>query len=53
MGKSIKPEYRSNPHGGNYVRHTKADTTKAQHLLRFEPKITLNEGMDKLIQAYD
>ena len=51
LGKDIKTEYRSNPIN-NYVRNTKADISKAKHLLRWEPKVSLSDGIDKLVQFY-
>ena len=51
MGKDIQPEYFTNPIP-NYVHNTKADISKAKHLLRWEPKICLSEGIDKLIHHY-
>jgi len=51
LGKDIKPEYFTNPIT-NYVRNTKADISKANNLLRWEPKVSLDEGMDKLVQFY-
>lgn len=52
LGNSIKPEYRSNPIN-NYVRYTRADISKAKHLLRWEPKVSLTEGVDKLVKFYE
>ena len=51
LGKDIRPTYLSNPIP-NYVYNTKADISKAKHLLRWEPKISLSDGIDKQIQAY-
>lgn len=51
MGKDIKPEYLSNPIP-NYVRTTKADISKATNLLKWEPKISLSEGIDMQIENY-
>lgn len=51
LGSSIKAEYRSNPLK-NYVRYTRADNTKAKHLLKWEPKVSITEGVDKLIKFY-
>ena len=51
LDKSIRPEYRTNPLN-NYVRHTKADVSKASHLLRWRPKTTVVDGIDKLIEFY-
>lgn len=51
LGTNVNPEYRSNPIN-NYVRYTKADIDKAKLLLKWEPKVSLMEGIDKLIQYY-
>ena len=51
LGKNIKPEYRSNPIN-NYVRNTRADISKAKHLLRWEPKIAVSDGVDMEIKTY-
>ena len=51
LGNFIKAEYRSNPLK-NYVRYTRADITKAKHLLKWEPRVSLTEGVDKLIKFY-
>lgn len=48
LGKSIKPIYKPNPIK-NYVYHTLADTTKAEKMLGFKAKITLEEGIRDLI----
>jgi len=47
LGKSIKPVYKPNPIK-NYVYHTLADTTKAEKILGFKAKITLEEGIRDL-----
>jgi UDP-glucose 4-epimerase len=51
MGKAIKPTYIPNPIK-NYVQHTQADTTKAEHILGFKAKISLEEGIDRLLKYY-
>ena len=51
LGKDIKAEYRSNSLK-NYVRNTKADISKAKHLLKWEPKVSLSDGINKLIKFY-
>lgn len=48
LGKNVKPVYKPNPIK-NYVQHTLADTTKAEKLLGFKAKITLEEGLRALI----
>lgn len=51
LGKQVTAEYRSNPLN-NYVRFTRADISKAKHLLRWEPKTSLIEGITKTILHY-
>jgi UDP-glucose 4-epimerase len=51
MGKQIQPEYFSNPIN-NYVHNTKSDISKARNLLKWEPKISLTDGIDMQIQHY-
>ena len=48
LGKDIKPIYKPNPIK-NYVYHTLADTTKAEKVLKFKAKVSLEEGIKKLI----
>jgi len=48
LGKNIKPVYKPNPIK-NYVYHTLADTTKAEKVLGFKAKITLEEGIRDII----
>jgi UDP-glucose 4-epimerase len=48
LGKDIKPIYKPNPIK-NYVYHTLADTTKAEKILGFEAKISLEEGIRNII----
>jgi len=47
LGKNIKPIYKPNPIK-NYVYHTLADTTKAERMLGFKAKISLEEGLASL-----
>lgn len=47
LGKNIKPKYVPNPIK-NYVYHTLADTSKAEKLLGFKAKVSLEEGIKKL-----
>ena len=47
LGKNIKPIYKPNPIK-NYVYHTLADTTKAEKMLGFKAKISLEEGLASL-----
>jgi len=48
LGKNIKPIYKPNPIK-NYVYHTLADTTKAEKMLGFKAKISLEEGLRMLL----
>jgi len=48
LGKNIKPTYKPNPIK-NYVYHTLADTTKAEKILGFKAKISLEEGLRSLL----
>ena len=48
LGKNIKPIYKPNPIK-NYVYHTLADTTKAERILGFKAKVSLEEGIKNLI----
>ncbi|RLI13413.1 nucleoside-diphosphate sugar epimerase [Candidatus Bathyarchaeota archaeon] len=47
LEKKIKPIYKPNPIK-NYVYHTLADTTKAEKMLGFKAKISLEEGLTSL-----
>lgn len=51
LNKNIKSEYVENPIK-NYVQITKADGSKSRKELGFEAKITLEEGIKKLIEYY-
>ncbi|MCS7120958.1 MAG: NAD-dependent epimerase/dehydratase family protein [Nitrososphaerota archaeon] len=50
LGKNLKPIYKPNPIK-NYVERTLADTTKAEKLLGFKAKVSLEEGLRSLINA--
>ncbi len=49
LGKSIDPEYQENPIK-NYVERTLADISKAKKLLDYEPTISLEEGIERMIE---
>jgi UDP-glucose 4-epimerase len=51
LGKDIKPKYIEN-RIQNYVQHTLADTSKAEKELGYKSKITLEQGIERLIRAY-
>jgi len=51
LGTGIRPTYVPNPIK-NYVRHTQADTTKAQRLLNFRAQVPLNEGIKRTKEYY-
>lgn len=48
MNTNIKPVYQENPLK-NYVYETQADTARAKNLLGFEAKISLEEGIRKIL----
>ncbi|MDE2217301.1 MAG: NAD-dependent epimerase/dehydratase family protein [Planctomycetota bacterium] len=52
MGKSIAPKYIETPIK-NYVTGTLADTTKSERVLGFKAKITLDEGIERLLRYYN
>lgn len=49
LGKNVKPIYKPNPIK-NYVYHTLADTSKAEKILGFKAKITLEDGIKSLVE---
>lgn len=51
LGKSAKAEYEPN-RIKNYVAHTQSDTKKAAALLKFEAKVPLENGVDRIISHY-
>ncbi len=51
LGRDVKPTYVENKIK-NYVQHTLADTGKAERELGFRAKVSLEEGIGKLIDAY-
>jgi len=51
LGTSLKPEFVENKIK-NYVQHTHCDTTKSEKELGFKAKISLDEGIDKLMEDY-
>lgn len=51
LGKEIQVEHVPNPLK-NYVDIVEADTTKMRKLLNFNPKVELNDGVDKAIGYY-
>ena len=52
MGKSIAPTYIETPIK-NYVTGTLADTTKSERVLGFKSKVTLDEGIERLLNYYE
>lgn len=50
LKKNVKPIYKPNPIK-NYVYHTLADTTKAEKILGFKAKISLETGIKNLAEA--
>ncbi len=51
LGTSIKPEYVENKIK-NYVQHTLCDTTKSEKELGFKARVSLREGIEKLMDYY-
>jgi len=51
LRKKIEPKYIDNKIK-NYVQHTLAETKKSKKMLGFEARISLEEGIDKLIEYY-
>lgn len=51
MGLDLRPEHVDNPIK-NYVAHTLADTGKAEEVLGFEARYTLEEGIGELLDFY-
>ena len=51
LGTDLQPVYVNNPIK-NYVYHTKADTTKAEKILGFKARVSLEEGIEKIIEYY-
>ena len=51
LGTTIEPMYEPN-RIKNYVQHTLADTSKAEKELGFRAKISLEEGIERLIECY-
>jgi UDP-glucose 4-epimerase len=49
LGTNIAPKYVKNPLK-NYVMHTLAETSKAEKLLGFKAKVTLDEGIDRTVK---
>ncbi len=51
LGKDMKPKYVENKIK-NYVQDTLADTSRADKELGFRAKVSLDQGIDRLIKAY-
>lgn len=51
MGTKIAPKYVKNPLK-NYVAHTMAETSKAEKLLGFRAKVSLDEGVMRTVKYY-
>lgn len=51
LGKDIEPEYQENPIE-NYVSRTKADISKAKKLIGYEPKVSIKEGIKRIVNYY-
>lgn len=53
LNKDIKPAYIENPMKDTYVYYTKADIRKTEEKIGFRAKVSLDEGIDKLIKYYN
>ncbi len=51
MGRSAEAEYVQNPIK-NYVMHTRADTDKAESIIGFKSKFSLEDGIEQLLGFY-
>ena len=51
MGLSVKPQYAENPIK-NYVQHTLSDTAKAEKVLGFKARYSLEDGVKELLRFY-
>jgi UDP-glucose 4-epimerase len=51
LGSDRMPEYMANPIS-NYVSHTLADTSKAEKEIGFRAQISLEAGIDAIINSY-
>ena len=51
LGTDIKQKYIENPIK-NYVRDTLADTSKSREVLGFEARISLEEGIERMVAGY-
>ncbi|BAB60047.1 NDP-sugar epimerase [Thermoplasma volcanium GSS1] len=52
LGSNIEPKYVENPMAKTYVHETLADTNKAEKMIGFRAKISLDEGIKRLISYY-
>ncbi|CAC11487.1 nucleotide sugar epimerase related protein [Thermoplasma acidophilum] len=52
MHTDIKAKYVENPMAKTYVHETLADTKKSEEKIKFKAKISLDEGIDKLMKYY-
>ena len=53
LNKTLMISYIDNPIGPTYIPTTRADTDLARDELGFEAKIGIDEGIDKLVEAYN
>lgn len=51
LGTSIKPKYVQNPLK-NYVRSTLSDISKIKEEIGWQPKVSFEEGVDKIVEFY-
>jgi len=52
LDEPVRPLYVDNPIGPNYIPKTLADTTLAEEELGFKAKITVDEGINRLMSVY-
>lgn len=52
LGTSIEAEHVENPRGEKYVKEHRADNAKARELLGWEPKVSFEEGVEKIVEFY-
>jgi UDP-glucose 4-epimerase len=52
LGWKIAPNYIDNPIGANYIPVTLADTDLAREELGFKARISIDEGINKLVEVY-
>ncbi len=51
LGKTLMPEYISNPHGTSYQQNTLCDMSWAEEVIGFKPQISLEEGIKSYLDT--